>query len=79
MELYIAKARPETIMIMGQWVSSAFLRYIFVQVSEIDKGISALTTNNQAFYTIPETEVVYHTPGHNNIEPQRLNLHRRGR
>ena len=31
-------------------------------------------TNNHAFYTIPKIEVVYHTPGHYNTDPQRLSL-----
>ena len=78
MELYLAKVYSEKIMIMGRWTSSAFLWYIHIQVSELSKGISTFMKNKQAFYKIPETEAVYHTPGHNNIETQRLNLHRRG-
>ena len=42
-------------MIMGQWASSAFLRYIRIQVSYLSKGISTLITNKQDFYKIPET------------------------
>ena len=49
MELYLAKVYPETIMIVGLWVSSAFLRYISIQVSDIGKGISTLMTTNHAF------------------------------
>ena len=30
MELYLAKGYPLTIMIMGRWASSAFLRYICI-------------------------------------------------
>ena len=63
MELYLEKVYPETIMIMGRWASSAFLRYIRIQVSELSKVTSALMTTNHTFYTIPEIEVVYHTPG----------------
>ena len=77
-ELYLAKVYPETIMIMGRWASSSFLRYIHIQVSDISKGISTLMTNNHAFYTIPEIEVVYHTPGQPNTDPQRLRLNKRG-
>ena len=44
MELYLAKVYPETIIIMGQWASSAFLRYIRIQVSDLSKGISTLKT-----------------------------------
>ena len=53
MELYLAKVYPETIMIMGRWASSAFLRYIHIQVSNISKSIGTLMTNNHDFYTIP--------------------------
>ena len=54
MELYLTKVYPETIMIMGRWASSTFLRYIRIQASDISKGTSTLMTNNHAFYTIPE-------------------------
>ena len=53
MELYLAKVYSETIMIMGRRASSAFLRYIRIQVSDISKGISTLMINNHALYTIP--------------------------
>ena len=76
MELYLAKVYPETIMIMGRWASSAFLRYI--QVSDISKGISTLMKNNHAFYTIPEIEVVYHPPVQPETDPQSLILNKRG-
>ena len=78
MELYLAKVYPGTIMIMGRWESSAFLRYIRIQVSDLIKGTSNLMTNNHAFYKIPEIEVVYHTPGQNDTYPQRLSLNIRG-
>ena len=52
-EIYLAKVYPETIMLMRFWASSAFLRYIRIQVRDISKGISTLMTNNHAFYTIP--------------------------
>ena len=68
-ELYLAKVYPETIMIMEQWTGSAFLRYIRIQFSDLSKSISTLTTNKKVFYTIPEIEVVYHTPGNDDIEP----------
>ena len=53
MELYLAKVYLETIMIVGQWASSAFLRYIHILVSDLSQGISTLTTNNHVFYTTP--------------------------
>ena len=68
MELYLDKVYLEKIMIMGRWASSAVLWYIRIQVSDINKGISTLMTNNHAFYTIPEIEFVYHTHG----QPDRM-------
>ena len=78
MELYLDKVYPEKIMIMGCWASSAFLRYICIQVSDLSKGISTLMTNNHALYTIPEIEVVYHTPGQPSTDPQMMRLNKRG-
>ena len=78
MELYLAKVYPETIMIMGRWASSAFLRYIRIHVSDLSKVISTLMTNNHAFYTIPEIEVVYNTPGQPYTDQQRRRLNKRG-
>ena len=78
MELDLAKVYPETIMIMGRWASSSFLRYIPIQVSDISKGISNLITNNHAFYTIPEIEVVYHASGQPGTDPQSLRLNKLG-
>ena len=53
MELYLSKAFPETIMIMGRLESKAFVWYIRIHVSDLSKGISTLMSNNHAFYTIP--------------------------
>ena len=47
MEIYLAKLYPETIMIMGLWASSNFLRYIHIQVSDFSKGISNLMKNDK--------------------------------
>ena len=78
MELYLDKVYPETIMIMGRWASSAFLHYIRIPVSDLSKGISTRMTNNHSVYTIPEIEVVYHTPGQPDTDPQRLRLNKQG-
>ena len=53
MEICLAKAYPETIMIMGRWASSAFLWYIRIQVSDLKKGISTLMKTNHDLYIIP--------------------------
>ena len=76
MELYLTKVCPETIMVMGRWSSNAYFWYIRIQISDLSKGISTLIINKQTFYTIPVTEFFYHTPGHDNKEPKRLNLNR---
>ena len=78
MELYLDKVYPETIMILGRCTSSTFLQYIRIQVSDISKGISILIANNHDFYTIPEIEVVYHTPGQPDTDPQSLRLNKQG-
>ena len=78
MKIYLDKVYPETIMIMGRWTSIPFLRYIHFQISDLSKGISTLMTNNHAFYTIPEIECVYHTPGQPDTDPQILRLNKRG-
>ena len=54
MELYLDKVSLETIMIMGRWAISAFLRYIYIKVSDTSKGIINVMKNNHAFYTITE-------------------------
>ena len=77
MELYLYKVYAETIVIMGLWEISAFLRYILIQVSDLSKGIIAIMKNNHALYTIPGIEVVYYTPGHDGTDPRRMSLNRR--
>ena len=67
----MAKVCLETIIIMGQWASSAFLRYIHIQFSDINKVTSTLTKNKKSFYTIPETEIVYHILGQDTTELQK--------
>ena len=77
MELYLDKLYPEIIIFMGQWASNAFLWYIRIEVSDFNKGIITLMTKNRTVYTIPEIEVVYHAPGQNDTDPQRLIPNRR--
>ena len=63
-------------MIMGRWTSSAFLRYICIQISDTSKRIINLMKNNHAFYKIPEIEVVYHTPVKPDTDPHRLRINK---
>ena len=60
-------------MIMGWWVSNYFMRYIRIQINDLSKGIINLMTNKQAFYMILEADIIYHTPGKDDTEPNRLN------
>ena len=75
MELFLEIFYPETIIIVGLWDSNAFLRYVLIQVSNLRKGIITLMTNKPVFYTEPEAEIFYHTPGKDDTEPFRLNIH----
>ena len=49
MELFLEKLYLEKIVIVGLWASSAFMRYIRIQVSDLIKGIGTLMKNKQAF------------------------------
>ena len=61
MELFLAIVYPETMMIIGIWSINAFLWYIGIQVRNLSKGIRDLMVSLRAFYTIPESEVIYYT------------------
>ena len=76
MELYLSKMYQKTIMIMGRWSSSDFLRYIRIQFSDLSKGIITLMSNHHAFYAILEIELVYHTPGQPDTDPQIMRLNK---
>ena len=58
-ELFLTRVYPETIMIIGRWASNALLRYIWIQVSNLSKGISDLIVSTRGFYKITEAEVIY--------------------
>ena len=77
MGLFIDFFYPEKIIIMGQWASNSFLRYICIQVSNLSKGIITLMTNKQVFYKIPEADSIYHTPGQDDTKLHSLNLQKK--
>ena len=52
-QLFLSRVYPKTIMIIGQWSRNAFLWYIWIQVSNLSKGISDVMVSTIAFYTIP--------------------------
>ena len=54
MVLYLSCIQVFTIMLIGCWLSDAFLRYIKKQVQEFSKGISKSMTENDDFFSIPE-------------------------
>ena len=76
MELFLARVYPETIMIIGRWSRNAFLQYIRIQVTNLSKVISNLMVSTRSFYTIPESEVIYYTPGQPRVQSHRLNPQR---
>lgn len=55
MAMYLAKVPVFTIMLLGQWSSNAFLRYVCKQVKEFSKGISTKMIQNENFFTIPSS------------------------
>ena len=73
MKLFLEKLYPETIMIIGIWSSNVFLKYIWIQVSNISKGISDLVVSTSAFYTITRAEVIDYIPGQPGVQYHRLN------
>ena len=76
MELSMAWIYLETIMIFGRWSRNEFLRYLRIQVSDLNKGTGDLIVTTQAFYTIPEPETIYYTLGKPCIKYQRLSTQR---
>ena len=76
MELSIQILYSETIMSIGIWYRNAFVRYIRIQVSNLSKRIRDLMVSIRDFYTVPETEVIYYTPGQPVLQYHRLNPHR---
>jgi hypothetical protein len=43
-----------TIMLLGRWISDAFMRYIWKQVLDMSHGISSKMITYEEFYTIPD-------------------------
>jgi hypothetical protein len=54
MAMYLAGIPVYTIMLIGQWSSDAFLRYIHCQVQEFSAGVSQQMIVLENFFTIPE-------------------------
>ena len=73
MELFLSREYPEKIMIIGQWLINALLLYIQIQVINISKCIRDLMVSTRTFYTIPEAEFIYYTPGQPGVQPHRIN------
>ena len=67
------KRIPGKIMIIGQWLINALLLYIQIQVINISKCIRDLMVSTRTFYTIPEAEFIYYTPGQPGVQPHRIN------
>ena len=79
MMMYLSGQPVYTIMLLGRWLSDAFLRYIEKQVKEFSKGASQKMLTHNTFYNIPlrpwtQTDTAnslsagkYHQPARNNI------------
>ena len=57
-ELFLARLYPETIIIIERWPINDFLRYIRIQVSDLNKDISEIMASKKVFYTIAGAEVI---------------------
>jgi hypothetical protein len=55
MAMYLAHVTVFTIMLLGCWLSDAFLRYIRKQVKEFSNGISSKMIQHEHFFTIPSS------------------------
>ena len=54
MFLYLKRVGDSRIMLQGRWRSLAFMDYIRPQVDEFSAGLSALMTQVNDFYTVPD-------------------------
>jgi hypothetical protein len=54
MAMYLNGIPVYTIMLVGRWLSDAFLLYIRKQVQEFTRGVSNCMINTSSFYTIPD-------------------------
>ena len=55
MMLYLQHIHPSTIMLIGRWISNAFLPYIRPQVQQFSSGLSAKMVEND-FFTVPTVD-----------------------
>jgi hypothetical protein len=55
MAIYLAGIPVFTIMVLGRWLSDAFLHYIHKQVKELSREISNKVIMNENFFTIPSS------------------------
>ena len=72
---YLAKEPVYTIMLIGRWSSTAFLRYIEKQVTEFTRGVNKRMLTHETFFHVagptipspskPTTTHQNHRPNHN--------------
>ncbi|MFN9981363.1 MAG: hypothetical protein ACK53Y_15670, partial [bacterium] len=53
--MYLAHVPVFTILLLGRWLSDAFLRYIRKQVKEFSNGFSSKMIQHEHFFTIPSS------------------------
>jgi hypothetical protein len=54
MGMFLAGTPIYTIMLMGRWLSDAFMRYICKQVLSLSHGIAAKMLTYEEYYTVPD-------------------------
>ncbi len=52
--MYLAGEPVYTIMLIGRWLSDAFLRYIWKQVEQFSRDVGRKMLTHQLFWTIPD-------------------------
>lgn len=75
MAMCLAGVPVYTIMLLGQWSSDAFLRYIRKQVKEFSNGISKKMLTHDKFFLIPNPTSTKPGLNHNSSNPSNNNLH----
>ena len=56
MFLFLKRVGDSRIMLQGRWRSLAFMDYVRPQVDQFSAGLSALMTQGNDFYTVPEND-----------------------
>ena len=58
MSMYLQRMPTYTIMLLGRWMSTAFLRYIRKQVQEFSMGVAQDMIMEEDFFHIPSADIM---------------------